>query len=208
MYVLPALEKGLNAIADFLFPAWCLSCKSPQTSYRPLCSDCFADLGFDLSEKPFSQNSTIVFNDSYAAHTLLSLAYQREDFYELLAAFLVCHIIKSGFPVPDCIIPIPDTQIKMFNEGYRFSFHLAKAVGKFFEAEVLDCFTCDSGFFPEVGPYEFSWKKQVDIVDKVVLVVDESFLAERIAAFNKRVEEGMPKGIYGALLVDFGRYEK
>jgi predicted amidophosphoribosyltransferase len=108
-----------------------------------------------------------------------------------LAALMVFQLFQLGWPLPDCIIPVPISHLRFFQRGYEQNLLLAQEMSLFLQKPVLNILKRDN-FFDEV-----SFKKRAEVSDRILLlVVDEIKTIHEINLCSRLLEEGTPKAIY------------
>lgn len=131
-----------------------------------MCRDCY--------QKPLILNGFCsVFDDIGPAFDLIrqfqnGKAYLSESF----GAFLIEQWTKVPWPTPDYIVPVSPSLSSWFQKGYNPEGLLAKEVSRYLEVPRLDVLKRES--YQTEAP-SFRLKKNVDLTDSVVLVINGRF---------------------------------
>ena len=143
-----------------------------------------------------------------AAQLLRSFKHgQRAEFAKDLAAFMAVQFLKLDLPLPDLIVPVPQSLTHKISRGFNQSLLLALELGKILERPVYDILKRRAGDFSQTGLKReqreamsegaFAWKKKRDIADKTVLVVDDVMTTgTTLAHVGHLLEEGYPVCLY------------
>lgn len=127
------------------------------------------------------------------------------------AALLVLQYLNLNWKMPDLIIPVPQSITRSFSRGYNQSLLLAQEVGKFLNRPVMNVLKRYSGDLPQAALNQpqrealsqsvFSWKKRMDLNEKVVLIIDDVRTTGTTLRHSAALlKEGYPAALYGMTL--------
>lgn len=219
---------------NFVFPKLCFHCSERiEQQNRLLCKTCFDSLELidpltscprcfssDYQKKsscPGCYKKTTyltalasVFEEEGPAGTLVRKLKGGDKPYlaESLAFFMTMQLFKLQWPLPDCIVPVPISNMRLFCRGYNQSLLLAEAMGRLLDRPVLQVLGRKSGEFSQTGlsttqRHELKsdslfLKKGKNIQDKKILLVDDVLATgSTLRASAEVMLAGCPQQIYG-----------
>lgn len=100
-----------------------------------------------------------------------------------MAAFLIAQLDSLEWPIPDGIVPVPQSFTRWLERGYNQSHLLAKEMGAFIDCPIWDILKRQSGDYSQAAlnleqrekldGSLFSYRASDGIQGKVLLVVDD-----------------------------------
>lgn len=204
-----------------LYPPYCLHCESAQVSSGIFCTTCqsllelidpvnrcrFCFTLHNVSPKwnicakcrtktGFLKGFAAPFDDIGPAFDLLRMFRSGKNYLsESLSGYMYIQYLRMNWPVPDLVVPVAGSFYCWLKIGYHPSVLLAKEMGKYFQRPVCNILSRDS--YQTEEP-RFSLKKQVDIRDRIVLLIDDWYdSGQTIAEASAALRAGAPKTIYG-----------
>jgi ComF family protein len=224
-------------ILDWIFPPLCIHCSSQTKSSKfPFCQTCFGTLekicpqercAWCFSEKeegsPFCRNCrdyplglkgvAAVFEHFGTSSSLLKewKICHRPDLAKGLAAWLALQFTELNWPIPELIVPIPQTLLRTMTLGFNPPYLLAQELGEIIDVPVHMLLKKKWGHPPQarllwehrkqLSYRAFEWKCKQDISDKTILLVDDVIgTGATLKAAALRLREGFPKAVYGLAL--------
>ena len=227
------LRNLSRQVKHFVFPPLCFHCSSEvEEQKRLICSTCFDLLTLidlkrrcrvcftktTLRQKCHSCPPQVLKLAAACEHQgpLVSLLHQlkfnkRFAIASALAPFLYLQWAVLQWPLPDLIVPIPQSLSHRLLRGYNPSFLLAQALGKFLNVPVAALLKREGVLIPqtalthterqELSVDTFQWKTKRSIADQTILIIDDRLVTGatlRMAA--ARLKEGLPSQIFGLAL--------
>jgi predicted amidophosphoribosyltransferase len=206
------LKKLYKYFSQIAFPPICVHCEGGVEGKGLLCIDCMQNLTllsaegrcstcFDEVEicgmcrgksYPFRKAAAVFeyFGPAFSLLQLLkkgSLPSLAKDF----AAFMVVQLFQLGWPLPDQLVPMPQSFAKTLQNGYNLSELIAKEMAK-----LLQC-PCDCLLKRKNIDLSFSWKKRRDLANKTILLIDEQIdTKDNLCPGATILQEGAPRSIY------------
>jgi competence protein ComFC len=144
-----------------------------------------------------------------AATLVQQLKFARRVFLaKEIAAFLVIQLFRLGWPLPDLLVPVPQSWIRRLSRGFNQSQLIAQEMGALLNRPSVDLLKRRSGDFAQVGldrqqrealsAQAFSWKRAFDLSDQTVLLIDDVMTTGRTLGCSAEIlQESFPKAIYG-----------
>ncbi len=131
----------------------------------------------------------------------------RRELAKDLASWMVIQFVRQNIPLPDLIVPVPQSFARKLSRGYNQSFLIAQEIGELLERPVKDLLKRKSGEFPQRAlsktareislSHSFSWKSPCDISDKTVLLVDDVMTTgSTLYQCGRVLQEGFPAALY------------
>jgi predicted amidophosphoribosyltransferase len=122
---------------------------------------------------------------------------------EGLAGYMALQYIKNDLPLPDFIVPVPQSLHRSLQVGYNPSLLLAKHLGKTLDRPVLQLLSRKRQLFCQMkvdreqryllSAENFQWTKIVPIAEKTILLVDDIVgTGATLRACAQRLYEGFP----------------
>lgn len=216
-----------------IFPPLCMHCKEDTGDQRKyFCASCaslFALIEFEgrckrcflpLGECSFCREGGYPFTLLAAAMeyqgpiaTLVqNFKYNNKPYLAKdAAALLVLQYVKLDWPLPDVIIPMPQSLARSFSRGYNPALLLAQETAKLLGCSVENPLKRLSGDLPQavlnrkqrekLERSTFRLKKQIDINEKVVLLIDDvRTTGTTLRHCGTLLKEGFPRALYGMTL--------
>ncbi len=228
-------QRVLDPFLDFIFPKLCFHCSEKMASENfLLCSSCFTFLELidPLSSCPRCFSSAYDRGTSFCsvchnkssfltamasaldyegpAETLIKKFkyHDRPYLAESLASFMVMQLFELKWPLPDCIIPVPISQVRLICRGYNQSLLLAKEIGRLLNKPVIEALGRKSGDFSQasLGYHQrlkmegdsLFLKRNMDLQDKKVLLIDDVLTTgTTLRRCAEVLIESCPHHIYG-----------
>ncbi len=194
-------------ILEWIFPAFCIHCQEKTSHYRELlcggcktlltfldpqerCRTCFASL--EGRGCPICAHKTSAVKKRAAAFDYMgpmaTLVHQlkfakRFPLAKDFAAFLVVQLDRLNWPLPDLLIPVPQSFTRKLIRGFNQSELIAQEMSCLLQRPCLNLLKRRSGDFSQMGQDRaqrealeasaFSWKKFHDLSDKTLLLIDD-----------------------------------
>jgi len=202
------MPKILNCVLDFFFPPVCLHCEAEG---YPLCRTCIELLDI----QPVSSNLIVTFEGRGPARSLVQAfkSGRHPHLAKALAGYMAIQYLQSSYPIPDLIVPVPQSFIRELEVGYNPAMELAVQIGKVLKRPVVQLLK-RKGRWPRQSklstqdryhlPREtFQWKKMIDIRGKTILVVDDMMGTKTtLRRCIDRLKERVPADIFGIAAVN------
>jgi len=220
-----------KAVLNVVFPTSCLHCEEVLASPRERlcahcleqmtlvepegrCRRCFAEMDEGRCARciergsPFKRVVAAFEYDGPAASLMRALKFgKREELAKDLASWMVVQFLRLDLPLPDLIVPVPQSWVRRLARGYSQSLLIAKEVGALLERPVEELLRKRIGDFPQTGLSKkareklssnaFQWKRGGQISDKSVLLVDDVMTTgATLRACARVLEEGFPSALY------------
>lgn len=123
------------------------------------------------------------------------------------ASYMTAQFCTLDWPIPDLIVPVPISWMRLMQRGYNQSLLLAEEVGAILQKPVCEALKRRCGGYSQAGLNReqrksleseiFYCKKRIKIEDKVILLVDDVITT---GATMRRCAEALqshhPKSIY------------
>ena len=204
------LKKFLKSCVDLVYPPICLHCKDTLLQDRELlCKTCFELLELidiklhcpicfsiqycakkmhciQCAKKKSSLTSiAAAFEYKGAPSTLVKeFKYGNKPFLSQgLGSFMTAQFIELKWPIPDLIIPVPQSLSHWLTRGYNQAELLSDSMGLIIERPVVKALTRKSDDFSQAGlalsqrlklnGNSISLKKNQNLKDKIILLVDD-----------------------------------
>lgn len=200
--------------------SFCENCKDLLTFLNPQerCTLCFNVLenagglicGHCRQEKSFFSGLGAAFEYYGPAATLIrELKYSgRFRFAKDAAALMLVQFTKLNWPLPDLVVPVPQSFASWLRRGYNQSLLIAREFGLLIDRPVLDLLKKKSGALSQTGlsrqqrkaldPHMFAWKKTYPVSGMTLLLIDDVMTTSTTLRHSAGVlQEGFPKSLYG-----------
>jgi ComF family protein len=194
--ILSAIKKLLEVV----FPPFCWHCDEPATLSQPLCPSCVKLLDILPPADPL-----VTFEGQGPAWTLMKAlkSGKAPRLAEGLAGYMALQYLKCDLPLPDIIVPVPQSLHRSLQVGYNPSLLLAQHLGKTLDRPVLQLLKRKRQLFCQMkvdrdrryllSAENFQWKKRVPIAEKTILLVDDIVgTGATLRACAQRLYEGFP----------------
>jgi competence protein ComFC len=229
------MRAAWGAFVHLIYPALCIHCSQNTVHYRRLiceeckalftlidplerCPRCFIALPENGSlscercgeqRNPFKGLAAAFDHIGPAASFISALKYGgRFKLAKDAAAFMLVQFSRLHWPMPDAIVPVPQSFSRWMMRGYNQSHLIAQEFGKMIERPVYDLLKKKSGDFSQTGlnrqqrsqlsSDSFRWKKPKNVSDKTLLVIDDVMTTSATLRHCGAVlQEGFPKCLYG-----------
>ncbi len=199
----------IRKLKRFVFPSLCLQCKE-ETEDQLLCSGCLTLLDFLPSkEKAHHLETMSVFERRGPASDLIKHFRNRycPGLAKSLAALMVVQWDHLKWPLPDLIVPVPQSLAHRFLRGYNPSLLLGREIGGLLSRPVKQLLVRRLGDFSQEGlaieqrrlmnKRAFKWKKLDDLSGKTILLIDDFHVTgTTLKRCAEVLREGFPKKIY------------
>lgn len=124
---------------------------------------------------------------------------------------MVLQFVQLDLPLPDLIVPVPQSFTRTLMRGYNPCLLLAKEIGKQLDRPVLQPLRRLSGDLPQaalsreqrktLNRGSFVWKQGMDINEKVVLLIDDvRTTGMTLNHSGELLLEGYPEELYAMTL--------
>jgi len=202
------LKQLKESFFHFVFPSRCLHCEFPlAASSAVFCENCASLLTvidprerceYCFEESPtnticrrclefplfYSAVASVFDYEGPPASLIKKMKYEDQPYLARGAgSFLFTQWLSLNWPLPDMIIPVPQTLVRWFERGYNQSELLAEELGKLLGAKICQPMRRLHGDFSQanlnLGQRQqlrdgcFVMKKGFCVKDKVILVVDD-----------------------------------
>lgn len=223
-----------SSISHLLFPPVCMHCHQSTTHQRyPMCNACLElltlidlELRCSVCFSAVEQENTLckecrenppVFKRLAAAFDYMGPAatllqnlkfHQQPGFAKSAAAYMVIQWERQNWPMPDLIVPTPQSFMHWLTRGYNQSALIAEEIGKLLDRPVANLLKRSSGAFSQsrlsqtqrkdLCSHSFSWKTEKELSDQTILLIDDVITTG--ATFRRcaaAIQEGFPAAIYG-----------
>ncbi len=216
-------------LLDLFFPAICLHCKGPLSKIDSLlclecsrllellgpsehCCWCFQSLqehsACSFKDAPIERFGAALSYSGPAMDLMREMKYHgRPLLAKSLASFMVMQFQRLDWPMPDLIVPVPQSFVRKLLRGYSTSAMLAYEVAHMLDVPCKELLKRRSGDFPQarLGKEQrralqadaFNWKKREMIDGKTILLIDDvATTGSTIIAAASVLAEGFPAAIY------------
>jgi len=192
----PKIAKCL----EWIFPPFCWHCNEPVQLSQPLCTSCIQLLTFLPPADPL-----VTFEGQGPAWTLIKAlkSGKAPGLAKGLAGYMALHYLKSNLPLPDFIVPVPQSLYRSLKIGYNPSLLLAQHLSQTLDRPVLQLLKrrrqlyCQMNVDRErrlmLSADDFAWKREAPIAKKTLLLVDDVVgTGATLRACAQRLYEGFP----------------
>jgi predicted amidophosphoribosyltransferase len=194
-----SLQK-IKKLLEVVFPPFCWHCDEPATLSQPLCPSCVKLLDILPPADPL-----VTFEGQGPAWTLIKAlkSGKAPRLAEGLAGYMALQYLKSDLPLPDIIVPVPQSLHRSLQVGYNPALLLAQHLGKTLDLPVLQLLKRKRQLFCQMkvdrdrryllSAENFQWKKRMPIAEKTILLVDDIVgIGATLRASAQRLYEGFP----------------
>jgi len=185
---------------EIIFPPLCWHCNDPALFSRPLCESCLK-----LIDILPPSNPLITFEGQGPAWTLIKAlkSGKAPRLAEGLAGYMALQYLQNDLPLPDLIVPVPQSLFRSLQVGYNPSLLLAHHLGKILGRPVMPLLkrkrqlVCQMRVDREdrirLSVENFQWNKRVPIAEKTILLLDDmKGTGATMRACAQRLYEGFP----------------
>lgn len=182
----------------------CPRCFSPDACQKKkLCRQCSQSQDFPLTQmgaafEHIGPAATLVQKMKYGGLPYLAKG---------AAAFLAMQFFSLGWPMPDCIVPVPISSLRFLQRGYNQSLEIALELSTYINRPVLNVLKRKNGGFSQAGlPYKervalecsaFSLRKSAKLHDKIILLIDDvTTTGSTLQRCAGALQEHCPQAIY------------
>lgn len=190
----------IKRFLELIFPPFCWHCEEPSAFPHPLCDSCLKLLDVLPSSTPL-----ITFEGQGPAWTLIKAlkSGKAPRLAQGLAGYMALQYLKSHLPLPDFIVPVPQSLPRALKVGYNPSLFLAEHLGKALDRPVVQLLkrkrqlVCQMRVDRErryrLSVENFQWRKKIPIAEKTILLVDDVMgTGATLRACAQRLNEGFP----------------
>lgn len=190
----------IKKLLEVVFPPFCWHCEEPAALSQPLCSSCVKLLDILPLADPLA-----TFEVQGPAWTLIKAlkSGKAPKLAQGLAGYMALHYLKNDLPLPDLIVPVPQSLHRSLQVGYNPSLLLAQYLGKTLDRPValllkrkrqLFCqMKVDRDRRYHLSVENFQWKKRIPIAEKTILLIDDIVgTGATLRACAQRLYEGFP----------------
>lgn len=183
--------------------ACCPRCFSTDYQKNSFCATCYKN-------RSFLTAVASAFDAEGPVGTLVNKLKAGDKPYlaESLASFMTMQLFKLNWPLPDCIVPVPLSKIRLFSRGYNQRLLLAQAIGRLIDRPVLEAVGRKSGEYSQsalsykqrlqLNKDSFFLRKGNSLQDQKILIVDDLLATgSTLRACAEILIEGCPQQIYG-----------
>ncbi len=180
----------------------CLHCFTHLEDNKPLCDNCFQN------PAPYKRAASVFDYQGPASSLIKALKYQsRTDYAKDVAAFMVMQLENLKWPLPDIIIPVPQTTLRKIERGFNQSALIANHLAQMLNIETLEVLKRKSGGFSqsslskaqreELSKDLFYCREQTDLSGKIALLIDDVLTTSTtLRCCAAALKEVFPKSIY------------
>jgi ComF family protein len=199
---------------EILFPPFCWHCEEAAVFPHPLCDSCVKLLDVLPPSSPLA-----TFEGQGPAWTLIKAlkSGKAPRLAQGLAGYMVLQYLKNNFPLPDLIVPVPQSLPRALKVGYNPSLLLAQHLGKALDRPVVQLLkrkrqlVCQMRVDREhryrLSAENFQWKKRISFAEKTLLLVDDVMgTGATLRACAQRLNEGFPLKIIQMACVQEGLF--
>ena len=174
-------KAALYAALRLLFPPLCWHCHDTAPLSNPLCSSCLAY----LTPISHSLDPLVTFEGQGPAWTLIQAlkSGKAPHLAQGLAGYMALQFLHSHHPLPDYIIPVPQSLFRSLQIGYNPAHLLAHHIGKALDRPVLSLLKRSPALLRQtqlppdrrriLSASHFQWRKPFPLYEKTVLLVDD-----------------------------------
>lgn len=193
----------MKQLLRFLFPPLCWHCEEQLKSFQPLCPSCI-----QLLELAPYQSPLFAFEGQGPIWSLIKAlkSGQAPRLAKGLAGYMVMQYLQSQQPLPDLIVPVPQSLSRAFQVGYNPAYLLAQEVGRLLHRPVVNLLKrrgqwvqqmrVDKERRRRLSSHQFLWKRKIDISGKRLLLIDDVIgTGATLWCCVKRLKEGLPQHI-------------
>jgi predicted amidophosphoribosyltransferase len=195
-----ALFAPVKSLLEIVFPSQCWHCDDSTAFSHPLCESCLKLLDILPPSNPL-----ITFEGQGPAWTLIQALKSGKApcLAKGLAGYMALQYLKNDLPLPDLIVPVPQSLFRSLQVGYNPSLLLAHHLGKTLDRPVIPLLkrkrqlVCQMRVDRErryrLSVESFQWKKRVPIAEKTILLMDDiKGTGATLRACAQRLYEGFP----------------
>lgn len=199
----------IKKLLEEIFPPFCFHCDEPVNLSQPLCPSCVKLLEF----LPLG-NPLVTFEGVGPAWTLVKAlkSGKAPHLAQGLAGYMALQYLKYDLPLPDFIVPVPQSLHRFLRIGYNPSRLLAEHLGKTLDRPVVCLLKRKHQLFCQMkverekrlrlSVENFQWKKRMLIGAKTILLVDDVIgTGATLRAASQRLYEGFPLKIIKAACI-------
>jgi predicted amidophosphoribosyltransferase len=190
----------IKRLLEVLFPPLCWHCEQLTSLGQPLCSSCVKFFDLLPGAEPL-----IAFEGQGPPWTLMKAlkSGKAPRLAKGLAGYMALQYLKNDLPLPDIIVPVPQSLSRSLQIGYNPSLLLAQHLGKTLDRPVISLLkrqrqlVCQMKVDKErrylLSVENFAWKKRIPIAEKTILLVDDVIgTGTTLRASAQRLYEGFP----------------
>ncbi len=194
------LLAPITKLLEVVFPPFCWHCDEPAALSQPLCPSCVKLLDILPPAEPF-----VTFEGQGPAWTLIKAlkSGKAPRLAEGLAGYMALQYLKSDLPLPDFIVPVPQSLHRSLQVGYNPSLLLVQHLGKTLDIPVVQLLKRKRQLYCQMkvdrerryllSAENFHWKKSIPIAEKTILLVDDIIgTGATLRACCQRLYEGFP----------------
>lgn len=190
----------LKKLLEVIFPPFCWHCDEPAALSQPLCPACVKLLDLLPPADPLA-----AFEGQGPAWTLIKAlkSGKAPRLAQGLAGAMALQFLKTDRPLPDFIVPVPQSFHRFLQVGYNPSLLLAQHLGKALDRPIAELLKRKRQLFCQMNvererryllsAANFQWKKRIPIAEKTILLVDDLVgTGATLRACAQRLYEGFP----------------
>lgn len=192
--------SAVNQFLEVIFPPFCWHCEDSAALSQPLCPSCVKLLDILPLADPIA-----TFEGQGPAWTLVKAlkSGKAPKLAQGLAGYMALQYLKNDLPLPDLIVPVPQSFHRSLQVGYNPSLLLAQHLGKILDRPVIQLLKRKRQLFCQMkvdrekryrlSVENFQWRKRVPIAEKTILLVDDIVgTGATLRACAQRLYEGFP----------------
>lgn len=187
------------SVLKFFFPSRCWHCD--ELDFHPLCPSC---LSF-FTPLPPSTDPLVTFEGQGPAKTLINAlkSGKAPRLAAGIAGYMALQLLKSHLPMPDFIVPVPQSFYRSLQVGYNPAFLLAKHLSKALDRPVISPLKRSSHLLRQtqlptpqryrLSSSQFQWRYHPPLQGKTVLLVDDLIgTGATLKCCTRRLSEAFP----------------
>ncbi len=190
----------IKKLLEVIFPPLCWHCNDAAAFSHPLCDSCLKLL--DILPPA---DTLVTFEGQGPAWTLVKAlkSGKAPRLSQGLAGYMALQYLKNDLPLPDLIVPVPQSLHRSLQVGYNPSLLLAQHLSKTLDRPVVQLLKRKRQLFCQMkverekryllSVENFQWKKRMPIAEKTILLIDDIVgTGATLRACAQRLYEGFP----------------
>lgn len=212
------LSDFLNSLSALIYPPLCLHCEETLSiECKIFCTACFRQLEYinpkercltcftseientkrictSCLRKPSLFDRVLSPFDLIGPAETLFKNLHRGFLREVAGSLMAKYLLDLKFPLPDLIIPLPQTFFERLNEGHSTSLYLAKQLSKILNRPYKSSFN--------FSPFIFKLNHERETIEnkRVLLIGDLFYEGGEMQRYAQLLIEENPQSLYGLTL--------